>query len=598
MPTGFIPPEIINDISSRLDIVELIREYVPLKQKGRNLQGLCPFHSEKTPSFTVSPDKQIFHCFGCGVGGNVFSFIMQKEGLTFPEAVEKLALKAGVNLPKEDLSPAQKTILEKKSRSYKINATAALYFQRNLMTPSPESQRAIAYLKSRNITEETIEKFHLGLASSQWDGLINFFSKKGVRPQELVELGLALPNKQGNSFYDRFRNRIIFPIWDNDGKVIAFGGRVLDDSLPKYLNSPDTPLFNKSQHLYGIHLAKNTIRQEDLALIVEGYMDVIACHQQGLKNTVASLGTAFTQQQAKLLMRHTYQIAIIYDGDTAGSSATLRGLDILNDLGCDVKVVNLPQGQDPDDYLQANGSEKLKELIAQGQGLIEYKLIKSMENVKFQSIMGKTKIMQKILPDLLGIKSPVVRAEAIKIVSEKLGITEANIIGELRKYNRINNRPNWDISRKAEIRNDNRDSSPLKLSKTEAQLVKIIFENIELIQEVEEAGGANLLTGPTEELYKSLLSNYKGKGNVASADLDEKNSKILAAVLMMEIEVPDIKKAAADYIKILKINRLNREYAAKNQALKEAEHQKDTTKQMELLIELDSILQQKKLLTP
>ncbi len=590
MVSGLIPQETIDEIATRLDIVEIINDYVPLKRQGRNLQGLCPFHQEKTPSFTVSPEKQMFYCFGCGAGGNVFTFIMQKEGLTFPEAVEKLAAKAGVTVNKNEISPLQQKKLEKRERLYRINEEAARFFQRNLFSSGPQGKQALEYLKKRSFDLETIEKFQLGLAPSQWDGLIKFFEKKGVKVQELVELGLALPNKKGTSYYDRFRNRIMFPIWNNVGRVIAFGGRVMDSSLPKYLNSPDTPLFNKSKNLYGIHLAKNNIRNEDLALIVEGYLDVIACHQYGINNVVASLGTAFTREQAKLLMQHTYQIAIIYDGDTAGSKATLRGLDILSQLGCDVRVVSLPQGQDPDDYLRNNGPKKLRELIVQSQGLIEYKLIKTMENVNVSTIIGKTKVVEDMAADLLAIKSPLARSEAIKIVSDKTGIPETIILAELKKFN--------SSTPKYQRLNVKKPEKKLEINKTQVQLVKILFEDNSLLEEVEQAGGRELFDQPVKDIYDQMYLALKTKGQVLSSDLDENNSKILAAALLEEAPVIEHQKAAADYIKILKLNKLNRDYAVKKKELKEAESKKDVTKQVELLLQLDEILQQKKLLTP
>ena len=590
MVSGLISQETINEVATRLDIVEIINDYVPLKRQGRNLQGLCPFHQEKTPSFTVSPEKQVFYCFGCGAGGNIFTFIMQKEGLTFPEAVEKLAARAGVTVNRNEISPLQQKKLEKRDRLYRINEEAARFFQKNLFSPGPQGKQALEYLQKRAFDLETIEKFQLGLAPSQWDGLIKFFKKRGVKVQELVELGLALPNKQGTGYYDRFRNRIMFPIWDNVGRVIAFGGRVMDDSLPKYLNSPDTPLFNKSQNLYGIHLAKNNIRNEDLALIVEGYLDVIACHLHGINNVVASLGTAFTREQAKLLMRHTYQIVIIYDGDTAGSKATLRGLDILSQLGCDVRVVSLPQGQDPDDYLRTKGPQKLRELIVQSQGLIEYKLIKTMENVNVSTIIGKTKVVEDMAADLLAIKSPLARSEAIKIVSDKTGIPETIILAELNKFN--------SSTPKYQRLNVKKPEKKLEINKTQVQLVKILFEDNSLLEEVEQAGGRELFDQPVKDIYDQMYLALKTKGQVLSSDLDENNSKILAAALLEEAPVIEHQKAAADYIKILKLNKLNRDYAVKKKELKEAESKKDVTKQVELLLQLDEILQQKKLLTP
>lgn len=335
MSTGYIPQEILDEIVARCDIVSVINEYVPLKRRGSNYQGLCPFHNEKTPSFSVSPGKQIFHCFGCGKGGNVFRFVMEIEGISFVEAVEKLAKRAGVQLPEKELTAGQRKQMEQRKRYLQINELVTRYYHTVLMEHAM-GQPYRDYLQQRQITRETAEKFRLGATPNGWDSLYQFLKTKKINPQEMLDLGLVSVSQKTGRYVDRFRQRLMFPIGDEKGNIIAFGGRIIDkESSPqKYLNSPDTPLFHKSRNLYGLHLARNKIRNVDQAIIVEGYMDVISCHQYGINNAVAPLGTAFTPEQGKLLMRNTYQVGISFDGDSAGVKATMRCLDILSDLGC------------------------------------------------------------------------------------------------------------------------------------------------------------------------------------------------------------------------------------------------------------------------
>jgi len=596
MAVGLIPQEVIDEIVARSDIVDIISEYLPLKKAGRNYQGLCPFHHEKTPSFVVSPEKQIFRCFGCGVGGNIFSFIMQSEGLNFPEAVEKIAQKAGISLPQQEMSEKELKVFQKRERWYKINEAAAKYYHKVLLN-TKWGQKALFYLKNRGIDLQIIEKFQLGAVLSDWDGLINFMGKNGVEPKELHEMGLALPNNSERGYYDRFRGRLMFPIWDHSGRVIAFGGRVLDDGEPKYLNSPDTPLFNKGQYLYGLHLAKGSIRQTDLAVMVEGYMDVIACHQFGVTNTVASLGTALTSNQARALMRHTYQVAIAYDADVAGSNAALRGLDILADLGCQVRIVKLPKGMDPDDYLRKSGKEKFKELVMQGESFIEYKLFKAMENVNTSSIEGKIKVIQNILPDLAKIDSPVARESAVKIIAIKLGLAEASIMDELRKYFREKQKFPQNKDRKQEKRENNIVNLRV-LNKLEVQMLRILFEDNSIFPRLEGAGGMELFTPPLDNFYQRIWKIYQAKSKVTGTDLDDKDSQLLAAILIGDFEITNTTKAATDYIKNLQINKLNKEYSDTIRELSEAEKLGDSEKLNQLLSRIEWLLQQKKLLAP
>lgn len=594
---GLIPQDIIDEVLVRVDIVEIINEYVPLKREGKNFKGLCPFHHEKTPSFVVSTEKQIFHCFGCGEGGNVFGFIMKIERLTFPEAVKKLAQKTGVNIPEQELTSQEKNKIRQKERWIQINELASKFYHK-ILVDSKWGKKGLDYLLKRGITLETIDKFKLGFSLPSWDGLLNFMSKKGISHQELLDLGLILPKKQGSGYYDRFRDRIMFPIWDSKGRVVAFGGRVIEKREPKYLNSPDTPLFNKGHNLYGIHLAKSSIRTNDLSIIVEGYMDVISCHQYGVTNAVASLGTAFTKFQGKLLMRHSYEVGICYDGDAAGLGASLRGLDILSDLGCNVRVINLPKGLDPDEFLQKEGKDNFNLLVKRGQSLIEYKLSRAMETSDASTIQGKTKIVESILPDLLKMDSFVARESAIELISENLGLVPGTIMSELKKFSR-----NQKTALNSEDINDNHRKNNImtakNLNKAEVQTLKILLENNSFFTEIEKFGGDELFTPPLKELYKLVIDIFKEKGKITGNDFaDNRYSQILSYILMQKFQVEDVEKAIGDYLRILRVNKLDKEYDAKKLELKEAEKIGDVAKLKELLFHIDNILQEKKSLIP
>ena len=352
-----ISEEILEKIKSQNDIVDVISERVRLRKAGRNFTGLCPFHNEKTPSFSVSQEKQIYKCFGCGEAGNVISFVMKDKNLPFIEAVKYLANRA--NIPLEINNGEKSKSAKKKDLLYRVNVEAAKFFFSNLMN----NQNAKEYFLNRGIKEETIKKFGLGFANDSWNSLMFYLRKKGINDVLLEEAGLISVNKEKGRKYDRFRNRVMFPVFDYQGKVIGFGGRVLDDSKPKYLNSPETLVFQKGTNLYGLNFALKHNMSERYFVIVEGYMDLISLHQYGITNVVASLGTALTINQARLLKRYADKVIISYDADMAGQMATLRGLEILRTAGFDVRVLNIPQGKDPDEYVRSNGKEACLNLI-------------------------------------------------------------------------------------------------------------------------------------------------------------------------------------------------------------------------------------------
>jgi DNA primase len=427
-----IPDEIIQKIKDSNDIVDIVSEKVKLKRAGKYYTGLCPFHSEKSPSFTVTPDRQIYKCFGCGEGGNVITFIMKTRNMDFFEAVKLLGERANIQIETENTKTAkQKDVNEK---LYKINTEAARFFFAKLRT----NKSAMSYFTGRGISENTLKSFGLGFAPSSWNELMKFLKSKGYTELDMLNAGLIIKSQKESAkevFYDRFRNRVIFPVFDFKGKVIGFGGRVLDDSKPKYLNSPETAVFKKGTNLYGLNFAIKNLK-ERMLIIVEGYMDCISLHQYGITNVVASLGTALTPNQAKLLKRYADKIIISYDADLAGQNATLRGLEILRTEGFDIKVLTVPQGKDPDEFIRSNGSEAFLNLIKNALPLIEYRIKKVREGVDFnkpEMLADYAKNVALIVTDL----NPLQKDIYIKRISQETGIKEEAIYelikGEIQK---------------------------------------------------------------------------------------------------------------------------------------------------------------------
>ena len=365
------PEHWLSELLAKSDIVSVVSSYVELKPKGRRLWGLCPVHGEKTASFSVSPDKQLYYCFGCHIGGSVIQFIMDVEHLTFPEAVEHLAARAGMAMPEEVNDAAMQRERAKRERLAEACKLAARFFMETLLGDLGAAGRA--YLKKRGITSESVKRFGIGYAPSEWEALKRYLAAKGYEPDELAQAGLLVKNDQTGRTYDAYRGRVIFPIIAVNGRVVGFGARVLNnEDKPKYINTGDTPLYNKRNNLYGLNLQKNA-KQSDLVM-VEGYTDVIGLFEAGVTNAVASLGTALTQQQAKLLKRYVGSVYIAYDGDAAGQSATLRGLDILHAEGLDVRVIVFPNEQDPDEFVRKNGKDAFDRLKDEALTLNAFKL--------------------------------------------------------------------------------------------------------------------------------------------------------------------------------------------------------------------------------
>ncbi|MDR1440465.1 MAG: DNA primase, partial [Clostridiales bacterium] len=423
--------EIIERVRESADIVDIVSKTVHLEKKGRNFFGLCPFHAEKTPSFSVNPEKRIFYCFSCNRGGDAFRFVMDTENLDFPSAVRKLADMAHIALP-ADSAEGRKSAAEaarekeRRNRLYAMNEDAAELFRASLANRS--GARAREYLRAREVSPGAAAKFGLGYAPGEWGGMRRFLLSKGYTDDEQLAGGLVVRGSNGEC-YDRFRNRLMFPIMDVAGRTAAFGGRVLDDSVPKYMNSPETPIYSKGQMLFGLNFAKET--KESLFLLVEGYMDLITLSACGVDNAIAPLGTALTPAQGKLLKRYRSDVVIAFDSDAAGKKAALRGLDILDSLDIGVKVLSLPSGKDPDEYVRNNGPAAFRKLIADAATLVDYKLGLLEAQFPPDSTEGRIKFMSGAVDVLRGVRGSIKREIYVKKIAARHGISEKAIMEEI-----------------------------------------------------------------------------------------------------------------------------------------------------------------------
>lgn len=428
-----IPPEKIDEIRSATDILDVIGATVRLKKRGKNYIGLCPFHSEKTPSFNVSADRQMYHCFGCGKGGNVFTFLQEIEKISFVEAVRTLAEKAGISLPKY-ASDRDDAAASEQEQLYELCRVAGLFYHESL-TGTAEGKSALEYFRKRGFTEETIRTFGLGYSPNQWDAFVKHATSKRFPADLLIKAGLARKREDGG-LYDYFRGRAMFPIFSSTGRVIAFGARKLREDDPitgKYINSPETPVYNKSKVLYGLYQAKDAIREHEMVILVEGYADLISVYQSGIRNIVASSGTALTEDQIRLISRFTRTITIVYDADSAGSKAAMRGVDLILQHDLDVHVAPLPEGDDPDTFVRRNGGEAFQSLVQNSVSFIDF-ISKAFEQQgKLESAEGQTHAVRVIVQTISKVPDELKRTLYIKEVAQKYGLREVLLHKELEK---------------------------------------------------------------------------------------------------------------------------------------------------------------------
>ncbi len=544
-----IPEHILNEIQDRCDIVEVISSYIPLTPAGRNFKTHCPFHHEKTPSFIVSPDKQIYHCFGCHSGGNVFGFVKEYEKIDFIDTVKMLAKKVGVKLPeyKRDKEEDNSFI----SALYGINDLAAKYYV-TLLENSNVSSNAHRYIDKRGLEDSIIKKFRLGFAENSWSSFVNHLSKRGVKLDIAAKSGLVQKGKD-NSFYDLLRNRLVFPICDARGRVLGFGARVLDDSMPKYINTPETAVYRKGQHLYGLNFAKQFIREKGFAIISEGYLDVITGHQYGANNIVSSLGTALTIGQIRVLKRYTRNVVMIYDADQAGEMATLRGLDLILEEGLNVKIATLDRGHDPDSFIRKFGPRCFGAAIRKAKSLFVYKLDILKERFDSDNPEGKAEIVKEMLSTICKVRNAVVRSEYIKKLSEELSIEEAAIRDELKtmkkgvkKYEAVR------ISEKVD------KQEGINISPAEKILAKLMLEDINVINTVKSnLQPFDFKNNDVRNLVEALFSldadhNFIDATKLINYLEGKVAPNIISFIVNEEMEIKDKERNVSDCIKTIR----------------------------------------------
>ena len=506
--------DVIEEIISSNDIVDVVSQYVTLKRSGRNFLGLCPFHKEKTPSFSVSPDKQIFHCFGCGVGGNVIHFVSKIENLNFKESLEMLADKAGIILPTIDSGEDSKR-QELKEKIYKINEAVAELYHKTLYEPI--AKPAQEYVKKRKLDNKTLVNFKIGYAPNQ-NVLYRFLKEKGFNEEEI--LTSTLVKKYNNNYIDSFKNRLIFPILDVRNRVIAFGGRVLDNSLPKYINSPDTIVYNKGRNLYGLNVAKNS--KLDKIIMVEGYMDCVSLHQRGIPNAVASLGTALTENQGRLLRKYSEKVIISYDSDGAGQAATLRGLEILKNIGCDVRILQMEGAKDPDEYVIKYGNGRFNLLVENAISLVEFKVKVLKKNLNLENANDKIKFLKETAKLLQKIDSKIEQEIYIDKISKEYGISKEAIYAEINKQtgNKTGNKI-LEKSRSVVVKKQNKEI-PAVLQKREDAIIALLINGDKNVYEQikHRILPSDLKLEVNKKIVEKVYNEYEKSGDIANNIID------------------------------------------------------------------------------
>jgi DNA primase len=498
---GHIPEERIEEIRNRVNIVDLVSEYVTLKKAGRNYLGSCPFHKEKTPSFTVNAEKQIYHCFGCGEGGNAFSFLMKINNMTFPETVRHLAGKLGIPLPAREFTPEEKGREDLREILLRVNHLAAGYYARTLRLPA--GTRGKAYLEKRGIKPEVIETFQLGYAPEGWRNLRDHLQREKVSLKHAEQAGLLVSRKDGD-YYDRFRGRLMFPIEDVNGNVIAFGGRIIGEGEPKYLNSPESPIYVKGRNLYGLARAKNAIRRDETLIIVEGYFDLLALWNHGIPNVAATLGTALTREHVDLIRRYTGAVALTFDTDTGGKAALERSMSLFLERGLRAKAVVLPDGKDPDEFISKHGKEAFLVEIGRARALVDYYIDEVIG--QGTNIDDRRGALKDAIPFMAGISDAAERGQFMKRVSERLGVDEELVRSEVSRH-----RP---AGRQEEAPAPRRVTTGI--DRVELALIQMMIENPSRIRDVIEG---NILAFFMSDVLKSLgetIAASHGEGEAPS----------------------------------------------------------------------------------
>ena len=569
--------ELIEEIRSSNDIVDVISQYVILKRSGRNFFGLCPFHKEKSPSFSVSPDKQIFHCFGCGVGGNVIHFVSKIENLNFIETLQLLANRANITLPTLDSSYQDNKRAALKAKVYEINEIAAQFYHENLYKPT--SKEAQEYIKKRKLDNRTLKSFLIGY-SGNFDELYKLLKQKGYTEEEI--LASSLVNKADNGkFIDRFRKRLMIPIQDATGKFIAFGGRVLDDSKPKYINSPENIVYSKGRNLFGLNIAKKGDTKK--IIIVEGYMDAISLYQRGITNVVASLGTALTEQQGRLLRKNSEQVIIGYDADGAGQAATLRGMEILQNMGCDIRVLQIYGAKDPDEFVIKYGPERFQKCVDSAISLVEFKVKILKQNLNLENVNDKIKFLNETAKILSKVDNSIEQEVYIDRISSEYGVSKEAIYGEVNKLKYAKTSDKKVLERapiKSFIKQENSEKVDESIIKREKMVIYILInypkESFERIKEnitVDE-----IKTDMNKDIISKIYEQYESgkEGNILDLFTDEQTINYLSGIMADDFGVTDVNKCIEDLLNIYNKERLVNE---RNDILKKLENTSSLTQE-------------------
>jgi DNA primase len=614
-----IPEEKIEDIRNSADIVDIISTYVQLKKRGKNFVGLCPFHQEKTPSFTVSEEKQIFHCFGCATGGNVFKFLMEYKSISFVEAVQEIAEELGITLDYEENINFEKQT--EQEILYDINVQAARYFSDNLLK-NKYGEIAVKYLKDRKVKTQTQRAFGIGYALPAWDDFIEYAEKNKISLEKANLLGLVDKKDEGG-YYDKFRNRIIFPIFSPNGRVIGFGGRTLEDrtDIAKYLNSPESPIYLKRRSLYGLFQSKEEIRRLDKAILVEGYMDLIALYQNGVKNVVASSGTSLTEEQVQLLSRFTKNIIVLFDSDTAGQKASLRSIEILLKQDFDVKVISLPAGEDPDSFINNYGTEEFEEQILKAKNFLEYQISQFEEQGLLEDPAKQTEAIRELVKSAALVTDELKRNLLLKSISRKFNLREKLIESELNKFlfqsrdkqERIE-RNLQKLPQKGKNISEGKTASTGRVNPLEEELIWLLFKgNEQIIENIfDHIMPEDIENLKLRHLAEIVYESYK-KNVVSPAALIDKienegaRNYIITSTLNEEPisnkkweDITDERKVneglirhANDLIKKIQLNKINAQIRENNRMI---EIEEDESKKMELLKTAKELQGEKKLI--
>jgi len=583
-----IPDETISRIRDRASIVEIVSDYLTLKKTGRNYMGLCPFHSEKTPSFTVNEEKGIFRCFGCGAGGSVFHFLMQYDHLTFPEAVERVGERYGIEVERLQ-SPGAKRSAEEKEALYRLNERAASYFQETLYGPG-EGKRALEYLKGRGVDERMGRRFYLGYAPQSGPGLAGYLKKQDLSLKDAVRIGLV-SDRGGERYGEKFFGRVMFPIADAAGKIVGFGGRVLGQGMPKYLNSSETPLFRKHATVYGLFQAKESIREKDRVIVVEGYLDVVALAQFGIGDVVATLGTALTPDHVRLLGRYTKNIIALFDGDAAGRKAAARSFEIFVEAGLMGRGAFLPKDHDPDSFVRAHGKDGLEKLLGEAVPLADY-YFTWLEEGYGRSLEGKSRIAQEINRVLAKVRNPFEADLLVRRAVDQLNIRETLLRAPLGQ-GEVRPAAKTPAQRPA-------DSAPAQ-DAAERSLIGLMLRFPATIERVERDAGADGLVGPEwKDVFNAIVSEWRERGRVDGASLTAKLSPERAAdiaALMLESEAVEEAEAAkmlGDVIAHLQRRHLRGLERDLRRAIRIAEEKKDEKTKKERMLEWQEVVRRER----